>query len=55
VVPREPVATPRGDRPGADRVSRIAHQTDEEMYIVQGKQAKPEDLIGHEEVPDVRP
>ncbi|HJX76483.1 MAG TPA: hypothetical protein VJ247_08995, partial [Gaiella sp.] len=26
---------------------------DEEMYIVQGKQAKPEDLVGGEEVTDV--
>src|SRR5690348_10913020 len=55
VVPREPVAAPRGDCPGADRATRVAHQLDEEMYIVQGKQAKPEDLIGHEEMPDVRP
>ena len=53
VVAREPLTGPRIERPGADRSTRVAHQTDEEMYIVQGEQAKAEDLVRREEVPDV--
>src|SRR5262249_35445963 len=54
VIAREPVAGPRVERPSADRSARVAHQTNEEMYIVQGEQAKAEDLVGGEEMPDVR-
>ena len=53
VVAREPVAAPRVDRSGADRVARVAHQADEEMYIVQGEQAQAEHLVGDVEVADV--
>jgi hypothetical protein len=54
MVAREPLAGPRVERPGADCGARVAHQADEEMYIVQGEQAKAEDLVGGEEVPEVR-
>ena len=53
VVAREPVAAPRVEGAGANRGARVAHQANEEMYIVQGEQAKPEDLVGDEEVADV--
>src|SRR4051812_27315155 len=53
VVAREPVAAPSADRTADDLGARIAHQADEEMYIVQGEQAQPEHLIGDEEVPQV--
>src|SRR4029077_20827277 len=50
------ILAPRVDRPppGADRFAGVAHETNEEMYIVQGKQAKAEDLVRGEEMPDVR-
>jgi hypothetical protein len=54
MVAGQPITGPGVERPGTDRGACVAHQTDEEMYIVQGKQAKAEDLVGREEVPNVR-
>src|SRR5512140_565127 len=53
VVAGEPVAAPGADRAAADRVARVAHQADEEMYIVQGEQAQPEHLIRNEQMPEI--
>src|SRR5437763_10795770 len=53
VVAREPVAAPGADCAADDRGARIAHQANEEMYIVQGEQAQSEHLVGDEEVPQV--
>src|SRR5437764_3324936 len=54
VVAREPIAAPRADRSGDDGGASVTHQANEEMYIVQRQQAKPEDLVRDEEVADVR-
>jgi hypothetical protein len=40
--------------PGEDGGACVAHEADEEMYIVQRKQAKAEHLVGHVEVSKVR-
>src|SRR5688500_1275686 len=54
MVTGEPVAAPAVERAGANLGASPRHQRHEEMYIVQGEEAQPQDLIGHEEVPDVR-
>src|SRR5215216_6876755 len=53
VVAREPIAAPSADCSVADRSACVAHQADEEMYIVQGEQAQPENLVSGKEVADV--
>src|SRR4051812_9722983 len=54
MVPREPVAAPRVDGTALNGGTRVAHQANQEMYIVQGQQAKAEDLVRRIEVPEVR-
>src|SRR5688500_3799469 len=54
VIAQKPVAAPRLEGAGADRRARVAHQGDEEMYIVQGEKAQPQHFVGREEMPDVR-
>src|ERR1041384_7659105 len=53
MVSREPIAAPRVDVPALNGGTRVAHQANEEMYIVQGQQAKAEDLVRGVEVPEV--
>src|SRR5258705_11506504 len=52
-VTRQPVARPRLEIAFSNRLPRVAGERQEEMYIVQGEEAEPEDLIGDEEVPDI--
>src|SRR5262245_40844138 len=54
VVAIQPVLAPGGEASRRDRLARGAHQRHQKMYIVQGEQSQPEDLVGDEEVPDVR-
>src|SRR3954469_21553742 len=42
------------ESPGANRLARSAHQANEEMYIVQGEQTQAENLVGDEEMSQVR-
>src|SRR5688572_11763840 len=55
MVARRPLAPPRSEGAGANRLARGAHQANEEMYIVQREQAQAENLVGDEQVAQVRP
>src|SRR5690348_14081913 len=55
VEAREPLAAPAGERPGADRLAGAAHQGDEEMYVVQAQETKPQHLLRGHQVAHVGP
>src|ERR1700682_404320 len=50
---RQPIARPRIEITAPDSVPRLPDERHEEMYIVQGEEAQPQDLFRHEEMPDV--
>src|SRR5690349_13332487 len=54
VIARQPVVAPCADDAACDRSAGVAHETDQEMYIVQGQQAQAEYLVRREEMPNVR-
>src|SRR5258705_8225862 len=52
-VARQPIARPQLEIASSYRLPRIASERQKEMYIVQGEEAEPEDLVGDEEVPEI--
>src|SRR6267378_1316881 len=51
---RQPIARPGIEITAPDGIPRLPDERHEEMYIVQGEEAEPQDLLRHEEMPDVR-
>src|SRR5439155_14980617 len=52
-IAREPVARPRIEIAVFYRLPRITRERQQEMYIVQGEEAQPENLVRDEKVADV--
>src|SRR5262245_21418265 len=45
----------RGEGPRADRFAQLLHETQIEGQVVNGVEARAEDLVGYEQVPQVGP
>ena len=54
MVALEPCVAPAVEGAAEQGGARLPHQRHEEMYIVQGEEAQAEDLVGQEQVADVR-
>ena len=50
----QPIAGPWVEITVSDCRPRLPDERQQEMYIVQGKEAEPKYLVGHEQMPDVR-
>ena len=53
MIAGEPVTAPALERAGLNSSACVAHQRNEEMYIVEAQEAQAEDLFRDEQVADV--
>ena len=53
MITLEPRLAPAVECAAEESGARLPHQRHEEMYIVQGEEAQPENLVGEKQVADV--